>query len=115
MTRKETKEKMKHLQSRMRRKHLFRINRGLLGLGDLLSFTNYRQSRSVKITLVPASWSHVLLLALANAFLVSVVRFFWFHTVGEPNITIADPQVQELWEKEYSNKQISLPQLSSLK
>lgn len=109
MTKKELAERRKRLHSPLRKKYLFRINRGLLGLGELFSFTNYRNNRTIKVVLVPASWSHVAILALANAFLVSVLRFIWHETIGTPNITIADPKVEQVWKEEYSDKLISEP------
>lgn len=104
MTKKELRERRLRLYPPVRKKYLTRINRGLMGIGELFSFISYRKNTKTKITLVPATWSHVVVLAIVNAFLVSVVRIAWFQTFGEPEVRIADPIVEAKWKEEYADK-----------
>ena len=50
-------------------------------------FVTYEKgNRRVETRLIPAPWSHVLLLAFMNAIAISVVKLAWYHYIGKPDI-----------------------------
>ena len=53
------------------------------------TFINYNTRRRVKVHLVPAPWSRVLMLSLIYAFMISLVKFGYFHFFGKPQWSTA--------------------------
>lgn len=59
------------------------------------TFIDYYSRKRVKVYLVPASWSRVVMMSLVYAFILSLVKYVYFgafgkpHWVPSPTLTIA--------------------------
>lgn len=58
------------------------------------TFTNYGARRRIKVYLVRAPWSRVVLLSLLYALLISMAKFAYFYTFGKPQLVASQPVVE---------------------
>lgn len=48
------------------------------------TFVNYNSRKRVKVYLVPASWSRVIMISLIYAFILSLIKYTYFGFFGRP-------------------------------
>ena len=59
------------------------------------TFMNYFTRRRVKVHLVPAPWTRVIMLSIIYAFAITFVKFTYFYSVGKPKLVAVDATIPD--------------------
>lgn len=72
---------------------------------DENSYVIYKKGgKKIRVRLLPAPWSHVILIAALSAFAINTCRYAWVHTFGEPEIFKYNAKLEQRYQDQLKNR-----------